>query len=73
MFTDRCRDLSQRIVCGTNHCAELAPYHAVLSLRTGQQQQQPAPPPPHPLQLESPPRSQAARSVGDQQQVKYLE
>merc|ERR1719483_767550 len=35
VFTDRCRDYSKRIVCGSNYCAELAPYHAVLSIKTG--------------------------------------
>ena len=33
VFTDRCRDHSKRIVCGSNYCAELAPYHAVLDMK----------------------------------------
>ena len=34
VFTDRCRDHSKRIICGSNYCAELAPYHAVLNMKT---------------------------------------
>ena len=33
VFTDRCPDLSKRIVCGSDYCAELAPYHAVLDMK----------------------------------------
>ena len=33
VFTDRCRAHSKRIICGSNYCAELAPYHAVLDLK----------------------------------------
>jgi len=33
VFTDRCREHAKRIVCGSNYCAELAPYHAVLDMK----------------------------------------
>ena len=32
VFTDRCRNLTPKIICGSNYCAELAPYHAVLEM-----------------------------------------
>merc|ERR1711990_988773 len=33
VFTDRCKQISTRIVCGQDYCAQLAPYHAVLDMK----------------------------------------
>jgi hypothetical protein len=37
VFTDRCSQISTRIVCGQDYCAQLAPYHAVLDMKGNKQ------------------------------------